>query len=111
MSTPASAYSRSAPNVGMRALNADSTIRGRFGNVKGLDRTNAASARWRAIEVNAPSMSSRTRVSTGSGVSPSASAGFLKLQLVDHVGRVPEDGHALGNRNSILEELDAFRRQ
>src|SRR5438045_2050783 len=36
---------------------------------------------------------------------------FLKLQLVDHVGRVPEDGHALGNRNSILEELDAFRRQ
>jgi hypothetical protein len=56
MSTPASAYSRSAPNVGMRALNADSTIRGRFGNVKGLDRTNTASARWRVIAVNAPNV-------------------------------------------------------
>jgi hypothetical protein len=31
----------------MCALNADSTIRARFGNVRGLDRTNAASARWR----------------------------------------------------------------
>jgi putative ABC transport system substrate-binding protein len=31
-----SVYSRSAPSVGMRALSADFTICGRFGNVKGL---------------------------------------------------------------------------
>ena len=36
---------------------------------------------------------------------------LLKLQSVDQVVWIPENGHALGNRDSILKELHAFRRQ
>jgi hypothetical protein len=49
MSTPVCAYSRSAPNLGMRVFSAAYTICERFGNVKGLERINAASARWPVI--------------------------------------------------------------